>query len=175
MGVVVILTVGSFVASGQRTLGLYAVLALLSLCLYLALRDLNDETQSTAEAADSTLVSLVLTVVPVLYYNAVVFLTVTLALSFQIAGFKAGVVAVATAYPIYDAEMANFRSPISIVGALVVSVAAVASGLRRAEQQVGADTLEGDLASLEQLRESPSVLQELVVRTTSQGCRRFVG
>ncbi|QIO25300.1 hypothetical protein [Haloarcula sp. JP-L23] len=173
MGVVSIFTVGGLVASGQRHVALYAMLALLSLCLYFALLDLNDETQSAAEATDSTLVSFVLTIVLVLYYNVVVFLTVALALSFQIAGFEAAAVLMATGYPIYDAEMASLRSPFSIAGALVVSLAVIAAGLRWAEQRVGTDVLEGDLASLERLRESTSVLQELVVTKTARGRQRL--
>jgi len=175
MGVVSVFTVGSFVAGGQQSVALYAVLAFLSLCLYLALLDLNEETQSAAEAADSTLVSLILTVVLILYYNVVVVFTVTLALSFEIAGFEAIALLVATGYPIYDAEMAKLRSPFSIAGALVVSLAVIASGLRWIEQRIGTDVLDRELALLERLRESTSVLQEFVVTSTARGRQRFAG
>jgi hypothetical protein len=173
MSIVCILTVPAFVVSGTGQIPTYALFALFGLALYLALVDLNEGAHSIDDLTSRRSVAFLLTTVMVAYYNALILLAVLFSQAFELAGYGLFSPAVAVIYPMYDAEIARHRSPLSIAGAFVTTLAALAQVVSWIEDRTGLELFRDDIDSLRRLRDSTGALQELLVDFTNRGRQRL--
>jgi hypothetical protein len=120
MAVVCSATLLGFV-SAQNEITMYSLFAFGGLVLYLSQLSLERESDE-ADQHESRALTVLLTALAVLYYNTVLFLSVFFGLAFSLSGHPSIAIAVAALYPIYDAEMAETGWPISVAGAVVMTI-----------------------------------------------------
>lgn len=165
-------TVVPFVLSGGRT-GVFALFGFFGLVAYLGQLAVNDELATVDEQTDSKIVGYILTILVILYYNCLIFMSVFFATTFTVSGFEQYALGVAMLYPFYDIEMTEMAAPLSIGGAFVFSVAVIAWGLRRFENILNIRYCEDELDSLSHIKDWGSVLRDFVLLKSHTLTRRY--
>lgn len=132
----------------------FGLLSFGGLLIYLGQQSIAGRVTDVTEAGESRYVALLATALTAAYYNVVVFIGTLLAVAYELSGFPAVAFGVAMVYPVYDAEMARLGAPISVAGAFVFSVGAVAALILAIERRVGFEWWREGLEALRELLSS---------------------
>lgn len=141
----------------------FALLSFGGLLVYLGQLSIADRITDVTEAGDSRETAILATALTVVYYNVVLLVGALLAGALYMSGFPAMAFGVAVLYPAYDAEMVGLGAPVSVAGAFVFSVAAVAAAVLAVEQ----------FAGWERWREGLRAFRDLL--TSKDGPERTIG
>lgn len=151
-----------FLGTGRRV-GTFALFGFLGLIAYLGQVGVNGNLSSVEENTDTKLVGFIVTILLIVYYNCLVFISVLLATTTAFAGFEHYGIAVALLYPFYDIEMAEMAAPLSIGGAFVFSISVIARFLQKLEELLNIRYLAEDIDSLSHLKDSRSVIRDFAL------------